>query len=179
MRLLCIILLSFLLTTAVYSAPVQANTTMKDVMVAVRTLGFVENPPQGPVDFAVIYDPTKEDSINDKDNTYAVLDGGTPVGPAIIRTVPITISELSRLKEFKFILLTAGIDKIIPKITELTKNTGILTISTNLDYVRKGQCVLGIVSEPMVKVLINRDASNNNGISFAVFFRMMITEIGE
>ena len=172
---------SFLIALFLCIMPIvsYAETSMKDIMVAVRTLGFVSNPPVGRIDFAVIYDPSNPLSVHDKDNAYAVLDGGTPVGQAIIRTMPFTISEIDRIKEFKFVLLTSGIDDYIPIISKVTKNSGILTITTNLEYVRKGYCVMGVVSEPTVKVLINRQIANNNGISFAVFFRMMIMEIGD
>ena len=172
-----LLIMSLIIFSPVQAQPAMAGATMKDVLIAVRTLGFVTNPPIGPVDFAVIYDPDIPESVTDKDTVYAVLDGGTDIGPAFVKTVPIQITDLSRIKEYRFVLLTSGIDSSISKINSLIRNSGILTISTNLSYVRSGKCVMGVESDPDVKILVSRTASEAASVTFATYFRMMITEL--
>ena len=147
------------------------------MLISVRTLGFLKNPPEGLSDFAVIYDPANPDSTRDKTAVYDAIDGGTPIGPAIIRTAPIPVTELHRIKNYRYILITSGIDSYIPKIRQMIQGSGIVTITTNLNYVASGDCVLGVSSDPKVQVLLNRNAASDAAVSFSTSFRMMIQEM--
>ncbi|MEI6558728.1 MAG: hypothetical protein WCO00_10000 [Rhodospirillaceae bacterium] len=169
--------LSALAALIVTPAPSRAETTVKDVLVAVRTLGFVANPPVGPVDLAVVFDPAQPLSLTDMKTVRTVLNTGIVIGTALVRPVPVPVTELDRLTGFRFVLLTDGLGPHVHTIADMTRGLGVLTISTDLSCVRGGQCVMGVASEPRVQVLVNRAASDAAAVRFAVSFRMMITEL--
>ena len=155
----------------------RSGTTIKDVLISVRTLVFLSSPPEGLSDFAVIYDPNNPESVKDKDAVYDAIDGGTPIGQAIIRTAPIPVAEINRINGYKFLLITSGMDKFIPQIQKMVQGKGIVTISTNLSFVTSGECVLGVTSEPNIMVLLNRAAARDAAVTFSTSFRMMIQEM--
>jgi hypothetical protein len=171
-----------LLLTLPTTAPVRAEsgsgvTSTKAVLVAVRTLGFVLNPPTGAVDLAVVYDPSQPASLADLKTVTTTLTNGTAVGAAVVRPVPVPVAELSRIKSFHFVLLVGGLQPWFSTVADLVHGQGILTISTDLGCVRAGQCVMGVAVEPRVQVLVNRVAAQAAAVDFAVSFRMMITEL--
>ena len=155
------------------TCPAFAETTVKDIMVAVRTIGFIINPPMGKVDLAVIYDPEKPLSVMDRDLVWETIDGGTAVGDNIVRSVAIPISDVKELSNYKFVLITTDLENYIGDINKIINQKGIVSFSTNLNYVKNGQCVLGVVSEPKVQLFLSKI---NKGI-FTIYFRMMTTEI--
>jgi hypothetical protein len=171
----------FLLLTASFLATTfhdaQSGTSIKDVLISVRTLIFLSNPPEGLSDFAVIYDPYIPESVKDKDAVYDAIDGGTPIGQTIIKTAPIPVSEIERINGYKYLLITTGMDRFIPQIQKMVQGKGIVTISTDLRFVTSGQCVLGVTSEPNIRVLLNRAAAKDAAVAFSTSFRMMIQEM--
>jgi hypothetical protein len=50
-------------------------------------------------------------------------------------------------------------------------------VTTDLNQVRDGVCLMGVRSSPKVQIVVNRAAANASGITFATVFRVMITEI--
>jgi len=157
--------------------PSPAETTAKDIMVAVRTFGFVVHPPTGEVLLAVVFDPTRPQSASDLQTVISVLDGGAHVGGMTVQPVPIPVTELNRLVGFRFVLLIGDVQNYRQAIFERTRGQGIVTISTDLDCVRAGLCVMGVAAEPRVQVLVNRAASDAAAVEFMLAFRMMITEL--
>ena len=152
-------------------------TTVKDVLISVRTLIFLTSPPEGLSDFGVIYDPDIKESVMDKDAVYDAIDGGTPIGQAVIRTAPIPVAEIERIYGYKYLLITSGMDSYIPQIQKMVSGKGIVTISTNLSFVMSGKCVLGVTSDPNIKVILNRAAAKDAAVSFSTSFRMMIQDM--
>jgi hypothetical protein len=78
---------------------------------------------------------------------------------------------------FRFVLLIGDVQNYRQAIFERTRGQGIVTISTDLDCVRAGLCVMGVAAEPRVQVLVNRAASDAAAVEFMLAFRMMITEL--
>ena len=169
--------LAWLLAMVPGVPPAAAGTTVKDVLVAVRTIGFVVNPPTGAVELAVVFDPGRPDSVDEMKTALAALADGTRVGGATVHPVPLAVTELSPLKAFRFVLLTGGVSGYFQTVFDQTRGRGVLTMSTDLACVRAGQCVMGVAAEPRVQVLVNRAASQAAAVEFAVSFRMMITEL--
>ena len=159
------------------ASPCQAETTTKDILVAVRTLGFVVDPPVGDVPLAVVFDPTLPQSVAELRTVVAALDGASRIGAVTVHPLPVPVADLNRLTDFRFVLLVGGVQGYRQAIFEKTKGRGVVTISTDLDCVRAGFCVLGVAAQPRVQVLVNRLASQAAAVEFLVAFRMMITEL--
>lgn len=157
--------------------PVAAQTSPKDVQVAVRTLGFVANPPSGPVDLAILFDPAVPMSATDAQAAADTIGAGLRIGSATVRPVLLPVGELNRLAGFRFVLLTAGLEAHFEAVAEATRGRGILSISADFACVRAGRCVMAVASEPRVQVLVNRAASEAAAVEFAAAFRLMITEM--
>ncbi len=170
-------LASFAVMVLVYAPPALAETTAKDILVAVRTLGFVVDPPLGTVPLAVVFDPAQPQSAADLQTVIQVLDHGTRVGGITVQPVPVAITELDRLVGFRFVLLMAGVQSYRQVIFDRTRGQGVVTISTDLECVRAGLCVMGVAAQPRVQILVNRTASQAAAVEFLVAFRMMITEM--
>ncbi len=159
------------------AGPSHAETTAKDILVAVRTLGFVVHPPTGTVALAIVVDPALAQSTTDLQTVNTVLDGGIPIGAMVVRPVAIAVTELDRLADFRFVLVMGGVQSYRQAIFDRTRGRGIVTISTDFDCVRAGLCVLGVAAEPRVQVLVSRAACMAAAVEFLVAFRMMISEM--
>jgi len=158
-------------------APSYAETSQKDVMIVVRTFSFLANPPTGMVDLAVVYDPSKPTSVEDKENVYLTIDGGTQVGSILVRSIPVPITDIDTLRKYHFILFTSDLDiAYVHEVNSLISDSTV-TMSTNLTYVREGDCVLGVISEPKVRILVNSLALKKANLQFLTTFRMIVTEV--
>lgn len=166
-----------LLLACIPVGPALAQITAKDVQIAVRTIGFVRNPPNGPVDLAILFDPAVPVSAAEAQTATATIGGGLRVGAATVRGVPLSISDLSRLGSFRFVLVTTGLQSHFDNIFEATRGRGILSISVDMACARAGRCVMAVASEPRVQILVNRQASEACAVEFAAAFRLMITEM--
>ena len=153
------------------------TTTDKDVLVAVRTLAFVVHPPAGAVPLAVVFDPAAPQSLAELQTVIGVLDDGTRVGAMTVHPVPVAITDLDQLSNYRFVLLIAGVQSYRQAIFDRTRGQGIVTISADLDCVRAGLCVMGVAAQPRVQVLVNRTAAAAAAVEFLLAFRMMITEM--
>ncbi|MEI8396004.1 MAG: hypothetical protein WCF85_14790, partial [Rhodospirillaceae bacterium] len=111
------------------SATVPA--TVKDVQVAVRTIGFLAPPPTGPVELAVVFDPGHPASLADLHIVTTALEAGASaagvrVGSVPVRVVPLPVAELGRVVNFHYVLLTGGLRAFYSTIAELTRGRGVL-----------------------------------------------------
>lgn len=166
-----------LLLACSQAGPAFAQITSKDVQVAVRTIGFLRNPPNGPVDLAILFDPALPASAADARTAEATLGTGLRIGAATVRPVPVSVGELGRLGAIRFALITGGLQTHYGSIFEATRARGILSISADFACARAGRCVMAVASEPRVQILVNRQASEACAIEFAAAFRLMITEM--
>ena len=151
--------------------------SVKNIQVAMHTLGFLTPPPSGPVDLAVLFDPAEPESVADLKTISEALERTPRAGAVPVRAVPLAVAELNRLAAFHFVLLTGGLRAYFPAVAEMARGRGVLTISTDLSCVRADQCVMGVAVEPRVQVLVSRRACEAAAVNFATSFRMMITEL--
>ncbi len=50
-------------------------------------------------------------------------------------------------------------------------------VTTDINQVESGACLMGVSSKPKVAIVVNREVAQRSGITFATVFRVMITEI--
>jgi hypothetical protein len=173
LRALCgaLVLLPLLATTGL------TETTTKDVLIVARTFSIIVDPPVGTVRLAVVYDPSVPESAADLRTIVGAIGDGINVEAMRIVGTPIQVSDLGKLANYRFVLLTGGLKGYYKAISNSIHGKGTLTISTDLECVRGGLCVMGVASQPRVQVLVNRAASEASGSAFLVSFRIMITEL--
>jgi len=158
-------------------SPLEAATSIEDILIAVRTIIFTDSPPSGKVPLAILFDSNQPQSVADLQTAVDVLDGGTQVGTLMVRAVPLPIDQLDRLSSFRFVLITSSLKDYQKDIFERSKGTGTVTISTDVECVKQGLCVMGVVSEPRVQILLSSSACLAAAVKFLIPFRMMIKEM--
>jgi hypothetical protein len=156
--------------------PAMADIAAKAVLVAVRTFAFVGDAPNGAIDLAIAFDPADAVSRADMKTALDALSGDLQVGGLSVHPVPLPVSELDRLSAFRFVLITSGLQRYGAAIFTRTRGRGTMTVSADLDCVRDGYCVMGVVAEPRVEVVVNRAAAQAAAVTFDPNFIMMITE---
>ncbi len=56
-------------------------------------------------------------------------------------------------------------------------SAGVMTVSTDMACVQAGNCVMGVQSEPSVRIVVNSAAASSASVSFSTAFAMMVEEI--
>jgi hypothetical protein len=159
-------------------SPARAQQlTDKTIQVAVRTIGFVVNPPVGSVPLAILYDPQNPESVADARTAVATLGSGLPVRAAVVTPELVPVGNLDRLRDYRFVLIMSGLQNRYDDIFEAARGRGALTISADAGCVRTGRCVMAVASEPRVEILVNQSVGRLNGVEFLAAFRMMISEM--
>jgi len=162
------------------SGEVRAEMTIKNLQVAARSLGFLTGRDIAGLRVAIIYASDIEASKKEAEALVALL-GSTfnagrvtliPVSPS---TVPTT--KLSSLDHEDVAFVTDNLKPWYGAIAEEARARHIVTVTSDLDCVINGACVLGVQAEPRVQVLINRAAAVQSAIEFAPGFRMLVTEL--
>ena len=158
-------------------SPVQADVTAKDVQVMARALGFVEKPPSGEVNIAIVFAPGNAQSAKEATDLQAMLGSGLKAGNLTLKPVMVKIDELGSAGDVAAFLLTDGVGADGAKVAGATKAKQKPCITTDITQVQSGACVMGVKSEPKVEIVVNKAAAADAGVSFAASFRMMITEL--
>ncbi|PMU90051.1 hypothetical protein, partial [Pseudomonas sp. GP01-A4] len=78
---------------AAYTTPTFADPA-KDIQVAGRALGFLENSPSGHTVVAIIFDPSKPATVAQKDAIMAALGSGLSAGSATLVGKPVEFSAI-------------------------------------------------------------------------------------
>ncbi|MES2219043.1 MAG: hypothetical protein V4501_11605 [Pseudomonadota bacterium] len=155
--------------------PAQASVELKDLEVAVRALGFTNNPPTGKLNIGIVYSPNVSSSVQEAENLQKLLGGGLQVGNLFLKPIMIKINEADNADVGLF-FLTQGVGIDGRKLLPASNKKPIVCITTDISQVIAGACVLGVKSHPKVEILVNRAAAAKSGTKFATAFNMMITE---
>ncbi len=153
----------------------QGAITAKDLLIALRTLSFVTPAAPAMVELAVLYNPVDGRSTTDLQTVLATLDGRAVLG-LTARPVALPLDQMERVTNFRFVLITSGLEQYQSAIFERTRGRGIVTIASVLSCVESGWCVLGISAEPRIEVMVNGKAAEAAGVQFDSTFLMLIRE---
>jgi len=157
------------------ASPALAGMTQKDVLVATRALGFMENAPHGTINVGIVYAPGNKSSAQDAENTQELLGDGLKVGNLTLRPVMVSVDDIAGANVYVF-FLSDGVEADGAKVAAASRTRRIPCVTTDVAQVKNGSCVLGVRSQPKVEILVNRAAAAASGVVFAGVFRMMITE---
>lgn len=153
-------------------------TDKTDITVGLKTLPLLSNKISGAAVMAVIYDPANAASKADADSVVAAVgDGIDAPGGVKVTTMLVATSELSKLSQVKLAFIAGGLKNSFDQIAAAAASNGVLTMSTDLDCVKSGKCVLGIVSTPSVDIYFSKTAADNAKIGFASAFAMLAKQV--
>ena len=160
-------------------APAAWATDQQDLSVATETLLVLTSKAISPVIVAIIYDEAIPESKTDANSIKSELDKGLEA-PSGIKLVPmiVTIKDLSGLREARMAFLAHGLGApAFEAVSRAAKDMGLLTVSTDMDCVKSGKCVLGITTKPRVEIYYSRAAGDAAHVTFAPVFIMLAKEI--
>ena len=144
----------------------------REVQVAGRTLGFLENAPSGKVVMAIVFDPSKPASVAEKDEIMGAIGAGMTAGSATVVGKPV---EVSGIGDAGVIYVTHGANYAAAGAAGKSKK--VLTISSDMACVQSGACVMGVAASPKVEIVVNHASATAIGATFKAAFKMMIKEI--
>ena len=147
----------------------------REIQVAGRTLGFLENAPSGRVIMGIVYDPSKPGSVAEKDEIMGAIGAGMSAGSATVVGKPIEASAVGAAGDVYALYLTHGVN--YAAVGAAAKAKKILTISSDMACVTSGACVMGVAADPKVGITVNQAAAASIGATFKAAFKMMIKEI--
>ncbi len=149
--------------------------SLGDLQIAVRALGFINNPPTGKLNVGVVYAADIPGSTQEAHELQTILGNGLQVGNLFLKPVmvPINGGDSSTVGLF---FLTQGLGSESRPLLSASEKKRIICVTTDITQVIKGVCALGVKSYPKIEILVNRAAAANSGITFASAFNMMITE---
>jgi ABC-type uncharacterized transport system substrate-binding protein len=159
------------------AAPLAAaDVTPLDLQVAARALSFMERPLSGRVRVGVVYSPQSPRSSNQAQQLRTQLGAGLRVGN--IELVPglVALGDAARA-DVDLFLLTEHVPPGEAALAGVSKARQIPCVTTDVEQVRSGACIMAVRSRPKVEIIVNRDAANDSGLRFATAFRVMVTEI--
>lgn len=151
-----------------------------DLSVAVKTFPLLTTPIGNPANAAIVYSAGNPESKADAESIKAILDGGLQV-PGGIRLVTqlVASNELSKLSSVKLAFIahhTVAGDYSL--ISGAANSNNVLTICTNIEYVKSNKCVLGVTSKPSVDVYYSPAAAEAAKIHFSSAFTMLTKQVG-
>jgi hypothetical protein len=153
-----------------------AAVTDKDVLVASRTIGFIEPALTGSIPTAIIYDKNNATSRSEAELIKSALVSINKVKTATIKPQLVDIEALDGLANSKVAFLTSGLSSQQAAIFKETSRRGIVSISTDMSCVTSERCVVGVASSPKVQIVISRTARVATNAKFGAAFMMLITE---
>lgn len=164
------------LVSLLAAASVQAAVTATDLQVAARALSFMEQPLRGTVRVGIVYSNASPASHRQAEEVERLLGSGLRAGNLELHAVMVELGE-HKSADVDLFLLTEHVTAEQAQLAGLGADRRTLCVTTDLEQVRNGSCVMGVRSAPKVEILVNRVAAQARGLSFATVFRVMITEI--
>jgi hypothetical protein len=156
--------------------PAHADMTKTDVQVAARALSFVSDPLGGTVRVGLVYARSSPRSVREAERLRTILADGLRIGAVELRPVLIETAGVAGADVDLFFLTEHMAATETPNLPG-NNRPPILCITTDIEQVRSGACVMGVRSQPKVEVFVNRASAAASGITFSTVFRVMITEL--
>jgi ABC-type uncharacterized transport system substrate-binding protein len=157
------------------SSSVRAEVTRTDLQAAARALSFMERPLTGTVRVGILYAPDSPRSVQQAQDLERLLAAGMQVGRIELRPALVKIGEAATANVDMY-FLTEFVDPAAAHLAR-TASANRPCVTTDIDHVESGSCLMGVRSRPRMEIVVNREAAKSSGITFATVFRVMITEI--
>ena len=161
------------LAGALFTSPVFAETSQRDLEVIGRALGFMEGVDGSDRTVAIVYDPASEAEAQ---ALAGAMSGGLSAGRVTLNARLVPVADAGSLGGAHAAVLLGGASGDAGVFSSAS-SAGVMTVSTDMGWVESGNCVMGVQSAPSVRIVVNRGAADASSVSFAAAFAMMIEEI--
>ena len=149
--------------------------TAQDLQLAGRVLHFIDLPPSGAGNLAIVFAQDVPGSEDEAHEAAASLPDGLQVGSLTLRPVVVEQNRLADLRDYAAIVTADGVHA--PAVRDAMGRHHVPCLTTHLPQVQDGGCLVGLRSRPAVAIQLNGQASAAAGIRFATAFRMMVQEL--
>ena len=148
-----------------------------NVQIAARVVSFLQPPPNGAVQTAIVFEPGNAVSEADATSIERAIGGGVAAGRASIRTRRVPIGALGTLGNYRAAFVTTGLRDEQAGIAAAAARGSVVTITSDQACVQAGRCVVGISSTPRVQITVSRAAARAANVRFGSAFLMLVKEI--
>ena len=175
-------LLAWLLPSVFFHACfVQAEEMMgKNLAIITRPLVVLSHRATGELRTVIIYAPEHDACRRAAEAIAPLLAGRVSEGRVRLianARVLIPASNLSVLENKDVAFVTGSLGPWHAPIAEASVRRRIVSVTNDLSCVTSGNCIMGVRSEPRVRVIINRKLADRSSIDFTPGFRLLFTEL--
>ena len=163
--------------TQFISIPAFSQMNNKSIDVLGRALPFIPHIKIGDQKVGIVFDPESPVSKSEKDILMQRLGKGYTIGKYTLVGHTVKVTELDQLVHLDIIIVTNGIELFQGRIFKKAQDHHLLTVSSDMDCVLRGNCVLGIAVSPKVKMVLNGRARAECRINFAQALRLLLQEV--
>lgn len=148
-----------------------------NVQVAARVVSFMQPPPSGNVQTAIIFEPGNAASEAEAAAIERAIGNGLVAGRASVRTRRVPVGSLGTLNGYRAAFVTVGLRDEQAAIAAAAARASIVTITSDQACVQAGRCVVGISSDARVQISVSRAAARAANVRFGSAFLMLVKEI--
>lgn len=168
------IIAAFACAASCQIAPAAAADLL-NVPVAARVVSFLQPPPTGSLQAAIIYQPGN--SASEAEAAAIERAGTLSAGKATLRLRRVAVSALGGLAGTRVAFVTSGLRDQQAQIAAAASRQSILTITSDLGCVQAGRCAVAVSSQPRVQITVSRAACKAANVQFGSAFLMLVKEI--
>ena len=158
----------------VIATPTWSQTTNRDIAVAAKVFNFLETSLSGNTPVYIIFDPNNAASSADADAILSAISSSPKAGKVTMEPQKVEIGNLGSVASPGIIFVAQGMAASHSDIHALAAQKKLISVSTDIDCVRSGQCVVGVASKPKVQIFVNESASRATDIVFKSAFLLMV-----
>jgi hypothetical protein len=165
--------LALLLGSLSATAASAGSLSPEDVHILGKSLAFMQPRPTGVDTVAVVYDAQNTDSLADAGLIAAAIGSGLVTAEAVLRPRIVDSASLGSA-EFALAIVATGANG--EAVMQAIRPRHVLCVTGDVAAVQAGTCIMAIHSAGRVEILINHQAAESAGVTFATAFRMMVRE---
>lgn len=147
-----------------------------NVPVASRVIGFIQPPPSGVVNAAVIFQPGNAASEAEAAAIEQQIGGGVAAGRGTLHVSRVSATALGALAGVRVAFVTTGV-RDQQQVAQAAAHGSILTITSDLACAQASRCVVAITGGAQPQITVSRAAAQAAGIRFGSAFLMLVKEI--
>lgn len=156
------------------SVPLHAQLNLP---IAARVVSFLQPPPSGAVNAAILFSPGNPASLADAAAIERMVGAGVEAGKTSLHTRRVPVTALDQLSGYRVAFVTAGLRASHDDIAAAAARHSVVTITSDQSCVQAGRCVVGIATAPRVQITVSRSAARAVNARFGSAFLMLVREI--
>ena len=153
----------------------QAEVSEKEVSALMNILKLSGYSQAGPLRMAVVYDERSKESVAEKEQVLSITGSHYESHGFDVMAMPLASFHLDGLNSYQVLFLTKGLrEGVLSDVNKLSNRFQILTMTTEMSYVKNANCVLGVSMGETFEVMMNKEAYQLAGLSFNAALSFMV-----